>query len=174
MQNKEWNFYVNAYPYTVRLKLDENSPNTVLYINDEAHTLQLRSNIPRIVEYHFELEGHKLCFQLVGRACALSLDGVYLDSKKPFVPIHKPTWCWLFVALYVAMFVYTLLTFSIVTASVIGGMGILFARVAYTMNLNPIYSLPKRLAISRVFVICLAVIIWGYQFADILTQWAAQ
>ena len=173
MQKKQWNFYINAQPYTVRFNLDRNSPNLVLYVNDEVHTLPLRSNLPKTVEYHFELEGHKLCFQLVGNAFALALDGVYLDSKKPCVPIHKPTWCWLFIALCAATFVYAFISFTTTTAIVIGGMGVLFALVAYTMNLNPFYSLTRRLLISFLFVICLAVMILAYQFIGVLGQWVS-
>lgn len=172
MQNKVWKFEINGNPYTVYFDLSQSNPQHVLKVNDEIHPLPECTKLPKTIEYPFELEGHKLCFVLVGNTFSLALDGVYLDSNKPYTPLSKPTWGWGFAALHGAIFVYALLTLSLTSAMIVGVMGLLFAFVAVTMNINPFYSLPKRLLISLLFLICTAMMVFGFQYADQLSDWA--
>ncbi len=54
--------------------------------------------------------GEKECrFVVIGNKVDIAVDGVYLGSKKPYVPLEKmPSWVWVFIALFIALPIMTL------------------------------------------------------------------
>lgn len=54
--------------------------------------------------------GEKECrFVAIGNKIDIAIDGVYLDSKKQYVPLEKmPNWNWVFIALFIALPIMTL------------------------------------------------------------------
>ncbi len=54
--------------------------------------------------------GEKECrFVAIGNKIDIAIDGMYIDSKKPYVPLEKmPSWNWVFIALLIALPIMTL------------------------------------------------------------------
>lgn len=138
---KKWNLDIDGSTYTVTFQLGGPNGPWALKVNDEAVPIEREHHKSLIVvERPFLISKKECVFVFVGKKADIAVDGVYIDSKKPYIPSEGvPWWNWLFAAACMAIPVVSSGGFQPI---VIGLLGAFFCLRA---SISPFLKTPLRL-----------------------------
>lgn len=104
---KTWHVSVEGMDYVVKAGRANPFKSFALTVNDRPMPLpnpfiSMFTGTDAIIK----LGNKEAHFVMIGNKMDLAMDGIYLDSRKPYHPLSKvPVWAWIFVAGYVPMLI---------------------------------------------------------------------
>jgi hypothetical protein len=133
---KEWSTTVDGLKYNISFKPNNWSGKHALTVNGDAVELKKEAfQAFKGIDQPVILGSKEARFVLIGSKADIAIDGFYLDSKKPYMPLEKvPKWAWVFIVLCLAIPVIAMGGAVPAVLAILGSMNCV--RVSRTPNLK--------------------------------------
>lgn len=98
----KWNVEDNGTQYSIEYKRGLNGGKII--VNGSEQKVKTQSVFLNLIDFPIKLNHKDVNVVVIGNKADLAIDGVYLGSNKPYVPVSKvPGWSWAFVTLSFAI-----------------------------------------------------------------------
>ncbi|MEC0184123.1 hypothetical protein P4H61_21790 [Paenibacillus peoriae] len=98
----KWNVEDNGTQYSIEYKRGLNGGKII--VNGSEQKVKTQNVFLNLIDFPIKLNNKAVNVVVIGNKADLAVDGVYLGSNKPYVPVSKvPGWSWAFVTLSLAI-----------------------------------------------------------------------
>ncbi|ASR47333.1 hypothetical protein [Paenibacillus kribbensis] len=98
----KWNVEDNGTQYSIEYKRSLNGGKII--VNGSEQRVKSQNAFLNLIDFPIKLNHKAVNVVVIGNKADLAVDGVYLGSKQPYVPVSKvPGWSWAFVTLSLAI-----------------------------------------------------------------------
>lgn len=145
---KKWIINVNGIENEVVFKPNQWSGKHKLTVNGNSVELK-KSPLQAFIgiDQPIDIAGKECRFVLIGNKADIAVDGIYVDSKKAYVPLKSmPKWTWIFIVACIAIPIVSLGGALPVLLALLCSMGVV--RVSASPNMNTFKKVMCCLGIS--------------------------
>ena len=100
--NKVWNITIKDNPHTISYLVGTKHNESQLFVDGEKVELPKRAKSSFLgTDFPLNIDGVQCRFVSAVKGIDFVVDGKFVESKKPYVPVKIPFWSWFFVVLSV-------------------------------------------------------------------------
>ncbi len=105
MKRRSWIVKIGEVEYPIKFTASQLFGKNTLQVDN--NTIELKKSLVETfvgMDQPFNVGGKECRFVLQGNKADIAVDGIYLDSKKPYIPLKNvPWWGWIFIAFCIAI-----------------------------------------------------------------------